>query len=184
MKDIYDFAFPVINLGDDILLEEINTSYNVDFYNYLNHENVRGFLSEGDLPSSETSATMELGYWQSLFRTKKSIYWSIMDKKANKMIGSCGYNHWSRVHNRVEISYDLDYDYWGKGIMTTALRRITNFAFVKMKVIRIQATVSTENEKSIKLLERVGFNREGIMGKYAVLHDREHDCYMYGFIKN
>ena len=125
----------------------------------------------------------EIKIHRRIFYRKHSIYWGIVDKNNNKLIGTCGFNHWNRHHNRVEVSYDLDYSYWGKGIMTRSLTEIFKFAHQDMYVNRIQATVAIDNFSSIKLLERLGLKKEGILKEYGILHDIKTDFYMYGSVK-
>ena len=59
---------------------------------------------------------------------------------------------------------------------------MVDFAFEKMYVKRIQATVAVHNLASIRVLEKSGFNLEGLMVNYGVLKGESKDFYMYGKI--
>jgi ribosomal-protein-alanine N-acetyltransferase len=182
MSSIYS-SFPYFDLGDIILREIDPIDDALCFYNYMNSPQVAPFLADSDRPKDLEGAISELNYWHSLFRYKRSIYWAIADSSNDNIIGTLGFNQYSEVHRKVEISYDLDYNYWSKGIMTRALAKILEFAFEKMGVIRAQATVACHNERSIKVLERLDFEHEGRMRNYCILEGRPVDYYMYARFK-
>ncbi|WP_244897166.1 GNAT family N-acetyltransferase [Candidatus Coxiella mudrowiae] len=64
-------------------------------------------------------------------------------------------------HYRAEICYDLSRDYWDRGIMTKALRKVIEFCFKKIAVPRIEAITLKENSASIATLKKTGFSWEG-----------------------
>lgn len=175
-------SFPVINL-DTIILRELAISDVKDFYSYITHPEVARFLADEDAPKSKEEAVEELLYWLNLYRHKRSIYWGIAEGSSNKLIGTCGFNNWNPLHKRAEVSYDLARAYWGRGIMTHALREICNFAFNKMEVHRIQATVAYDNAGSLRVLEKLGFIKEGLMKKYCILQGLPTDYYMLSLVR-
>lgn len=172
--------FPQFDLGD-FMLREIKPEQDAEeFLLYINHSSVRKFLSSNDLPEDLDSAIKELRYWQSLFFYCRSFFWAIVEKKEDKIIGMIGFNSYSQEHSRAEISYDLSYDFWGRGIMRKSMAKVIQFAHEEMLVHRIQATVACNNERSISLLESAGFEREGLLRKYGCLGGEILDHYMYG----
>ncbi|MFN7039028.1 MAG: GNAT family N-acetyltransferase [Alphaproteobacteria bacterium] len=174
--------FPIINLAD-IRLREIVSNDTKSFYNYICNPKVSRYLSDDDTPSSLIEAEEELMYWANLYKYRRSIYWGITKANSGHLIGTCGFNNWNRTHKRVEISYDLSANYWGKGIMTKAVKTICDFAFTRMHAIRIQATVATDNYGSIKVLEKSLFKRDGTMRNYGILKGETKDFYMYSLVK-
>ncbi len=180
MTDDIFSRFPVIKLDDDFFLRRIavDSDY-LDFFDYINKPEVAAYLSADDLPKSSDTARVELGYWNQLFDRKSCIYWAIATRDSNKLIGTCGFNYWNKGRKRTEISYDLNHSYWGKGITTKAVQAIVDFALKNMNVQRVQATVAIDNMPSIKVLEKNGFKREGVMEKYGFLKDEARDFYMY-----
>lgn len=174
--------FPDIDLGE-IILREIKVTDAKDFFEYVSDENVRKYTEDEEIPASITSAENDLLYWINLFTFGRSIYWAIADAETNKMIGSCGFNYWNKQHGRLEISYDLNHNFWGKGIATKAVTAITYFIFNNTTAQRVQATVATDNERSIKVLERAGYTREGTIAKYFILKGVVKDGYMYAKVR-
>jgi len=139
------------------------------------------FLSNDHIPKNLESALDDLVYWYKLFVEKRSIYWAITDKN-DQMIGTGGFNHISFKNARAEISYDLDPDYWGMGYMSKSLNTILEFAKNQLELVRVQATVATDNHRSIKLLERCGLIQEGILKKYEIVAGQHKDYFMYSKI--
>ncbi|MCH9754082.1 MAG: GNAT family N-acetyltransferase [Alphaproteobacteria bacterium] len=174
-------SFPEIDLGD-VLLRKIHLEDIEDFFKYITHKEVVKFLADTDIPSNLDSAKIELMYWASLYERKRSIFWAISDKKDGKLIGTCGFNSWSRDHRRAEISYDLSCEYWNKGIMTKIVDAISKFGFDVMKVKRIQATIAIFNSGSVRVLEKCGYQREGVLKNFGIIHGKQEDYYMYSKI--
>lgn len=170
--------FPVLDL-DDIILREINDDDATDYFEYMSRPEMSSFLSEANFPKNLDQAFSELRYWGGLFRNKRSFYWAIALKQSNRLIGTAGFNTISIVHSKAEISYDLNFDYWGKGIMLKSIKNILKFADYKLQLMRVQATVITDNERSINLLQRCGFNNEGILRKFEVINSVHKDYFLY-----
>ncbi|MDP5110645.1 MAG: GNAT family N-acetyltransferase [Rickettsiaceae bacterium] len=171
--------FPALDLGY-IVLREIKEADARDYFEYMNNRAMEGFLTKENRPSGINEAMEEVKYWKSLFPQKRSIYWAIALKENDKMIGTAGFNLISFPNARAEISYDLNPEYWGRGIMLTSINAILKFADIALELVRIQATVIIDNERSIKLLERAGFKKEGLLEKYEVVEGQHKDYYMYG----
>ena len=170
--------FPALDLGD-IILREIEESDAQDYYEYMSNNAMEGFLTKENRPNSVEKALEEVRYWSSLFPQKRSIYWAIALKENNKMIGTAGFNLISFPNDRAEISYDLSPEYWGKGIMLRSINGILKFADIALELVRVQATVIVDNERSIKVLERTGFRKEGLLKKYEVVEGEHKDYFMY-----
>jgi [ribosomal protein S5]-alanine N-acetyltransferase len=170
--------FPVLDLGD-IILREITDEDGEAYFNYMSMPEMSPFLTEATKPKNVEAALEEVRYWGSLFRNKRSFYWGIAQKDNNTLIGTAGFNNISIAHLRGEISYDLDYKFWGKGIMLKSIKGILKFADFALQLVRVQATVIMDNERSVKVLERCGFSNEGILKKYEIVEGTHRDYYMY-----
>jgi ribosomal-protein-alanine N-acetyltransferase len=171
--------FPVLQT-ERLVLREIDPQQDLEpFYSYITDKRVNRFIAEDDIPRNIEDAALELGYWAGLFHKRHSIFWAISLKNNDKLIGTCGFNNWSRTHNRVEISYDLSHSHWGKGLMTEALTAICDYAFMIMQVNRIQASIAIDNVISQRVMEKLGFVKEGKMSEFGFLHGYKKDFYMY-----
>ncbi|MFX1514738.1 MAG: GNAT family N-acetyltransferase [Promethearchaeota archaeon] len=84
-------------------------------------------------------------------------------RSIQQLIGTVTFLNWSRNDRCAEIGYDLTKEYWGKGLMTEALEAFIRFGFEVMNLNRIEATTNVKNERSRKVLTRLGFVQEGIL---------------------
>lgn len=172
--------FPILDLGE-IILRELTGDDAEDYLSYMNKPEMHRFLTDNNRPTSIDEAEEELRYWSSLFRSKRGLYWGIALKSSNQLIGTAGFNTVSIMHQKAEISYDLDCAFWGRGLMLKSLKAILRF-IEYAGIIRIQATVIEDNIRSIKLLDRCGFMQEGLMKKYEIVQGVHRDYYMYAKI--
>ncbi|MEQ7004989.1 GNAT family protein [Actinopolymorpha sp. B17G11] len=98
-------------------------------------------------------------------------------------MGLFGFNSWERHHRRAAIGYDLRRNYWGRGIATEALAAILSFGFTRMDLNRVEAETIADNHASVRRLQRLGFQREGLRRAYTVEEDGTfHDSAIYGLL--
>lgn len=100
----------------------------------------------------------------------------------SEAIGSIGLVLGKDVHRfTAEMGYWLAEPFWGKGIMTNAVRSLTDWAFHELKLHRIFAEPYATNPASHKVLEKAGFIREGIL-RSSVFKDRKIlDQFLYSY---
>ena len=114
---------------------------------------------------------------------KTNFWWSISIKESNEFIGEAGLNLSKFKYRSGEVFYGLHPIYWGNGYGTEAVETILNYAFVDLNLHRITAGVATENLGSIKLLERVGMQREGKLRKILPIRGEWWDNYQYAILE-
>ncbi len=99
-----------------------------------------------------------------------------------EVVGSVGFHDIEKGF-KAEIGYWLARKYWGNGIVSEAVRIVTEFGFQKLKLRRIYAKVYSFNAPSMRVLEKNGYQLEGICKK-DVLKDRKlFDSFLYAKIK-
>ncbi|MGL2966295.1 GNAT family N-acetyltransferase [Flavobacterium sp. XGLA_31] len=87
-----------------------------------------------------------------------SIHWAIVDNLTNKVVGTCGYYR-GFDQGQGEIGCVLLPNYRGNGFMTHAIELAIKFGIKTMGLHRIWAATNKQNEKAIKLLERLDFKK-------------------------
>lgn len=87
--------------------------------------------------------------------------WGIYSKEDEEFIGTGGFHYLREKDGCVtaEVGFDLSKKYWGKGFMREVMQSLIQFGFQKMKLDVIDATVEQDNERSIGLMKRLGFNQ-------------------------
>ena len=86
-------------------------------------------------------------------------------------------------HNQAEIGYWLAEPYWGRGIITEAVQLLTRYAFESLGLIRVQAGVFSKNTSSMRVLEKAGYVKEGIMRNALIKKGVVMDQHLYAILK-
>ena len=115
----------------------------------------------------------------------KQYAFGIFLKDENKLIGEVSLSHISRGSlQRGLIGYSLDKQYNGKGYTTEAVCLAVRFAFDELKMHRIEAGVMLSNIGSMRVLEKAGFQREGIEKKGVKINGRWEDHQIFAKISD
>lgn len=85
------------------------------------------------------------------------IMWVIESKKNNIFIGTISLWNLSADKTKADIGFEILPDHFGKGIMQEVIPEVLNYGFNKMKLDIIEGEVDPKNIKSIKLMEKYGF---------------------------
>lgn len=101
-----------------------------------------------------------------------------------KVVGSIAVFRQNNIHFRTaELGYYLAEEYWGKGIMTEAVMQVCKYIFDNSDVIRIYAEPFAHNIGSCRVLEKAGFQFEGLLRANAVKNGAIIDMKMYALIR-
>lgn len=102
----------------------------------------------------------------------------------NIVIGSIGIFRQGNIHRQTaELGYYIAEEYWGKGIMTEAVKQICEYVFGNSDMIRIYAEPFAYNIASCRVLEKAGFQYEGTLRSNAVKNGKVIDMKMYSLLK-
>ena len=85
--------------------------------------------------------------------------------------------------HRARLGYWLAKPYWGRGLMTSAARRYVQYALDELDLARLTAEVFCWNTASIRVLEKVGFQREGRLRKHREKEGSLVDVFYYGLLQ-
>ena len=96
------------------------------------------------------------------YRAGKYHELAIVLRESGKMIGTCGLTSFDEQNCTAEIGYVISPDYWGMGIALEAASILMNFAFCELGVKRVEAKYIKGNERSLKIMEKLGMSFEGI----------------------
>ena len=103
----------------------------------------------------------------------------LFDRAApERVIGRCNFSEIVRgPFQACYLGYGVDREYEGKGFMAEALRRALDYVFTELRLHRVMANHRPENERSARLLQRLGFTREGYAKDYLFIdgHWTDHE---------
>jgi ribosomal-protein-alanine N-acetyltransferase len=99
-------------------------------------------------------------YWRKLFAEENGIRWGITLKGNDELIGSVGFKKISHRHLRADLGYELDPSQWNKGIMTEAVKLVTEYGMQRINLHSIEANITPSHLASKRILEKNGFEQE------------------------
>jgi ribosomal-protein-alanine N-acetyltransferase len=126
-------------------------------------------------------AEIRIREWHEWFLAKEDIPWGIFLRGQERLIGHIKYAYMRQYLGM--LGYHLDVEFWNRGIMTEVLKAVVRFLYGQTEAYRLQATVHPEHAASIRVLERVGFKREGLLRGRAYWHGHFLDLYMYALLR-
>jgi [ribosomal protein S5]-alanine N-acetyltransferase len=97
------------------------------------------------------------------FADKSLFQWGIERREDGEMLGTCTIFSIHHESMRAELGYCLRSPFWRRGYMGEALAALIDYAFATLKLRRLEADVDPGNAGSVRLLERMGFTREGLL---------------------
>lgn len=82
-----------------------------------------------------------------------------------------------------EIGYWIGEPYWGKGYSTETVRLLLNFAFEALNLLRVYTNIYEYNTGSMKVLEKVGFEKEAVIKSSVIKEGKIIDEHLYSIRK-
>lgn len=110
------------------------------------------------------------------------LRFAIARKSDNRLIGTAGFHTVSHVNQTAELAYDIHPEWWGQGIAIAVCSELVTWAHTCAATLRVQATVLETNPRSVRVLARLGFEREGLLRSYRLVRGMPGHFYMYSHI--
>lgn len=101
--------------------------------------------------------------------------WAICEKQSGKVIGSIGLHRDSKRRRNFNqcrmMGYVLSKAYWGQGLMTEAAKEVLRHAFEDLKLEMVTISHFSYNQRSARVIQKLGFHREGVLRKAFLRYD-------------
>ncbi|MBC3882212.1 GNAT family N-acetyltransferase [Undibacterium sp. LX40W] len=171
---------PQTGIGD-FVIRPVRTTDLADWYGYLQKEQVKALMS-WDVKSPEDLQQFIQSQWHN--PQQNQIKWAITDQSQDRLIGTLGFHSIDQQNESCEVAYDLNPNYWNRGIITQVCRKMTAWAHEEIKLRRIAASVMLENQGSRRVLEKSGYNLEGVMRSYRKVRGIHKDYWLLSSLRN
>lgn len=117
------------------------------------------------------------------FTKDKAVRWVIYHKNDKKIIGLISIYQIDRYHKFATLGSFLCRKYQKKGLMPEARKATIKYAFDMLGLNRLEAQVFEKNIPSIKMLEKLGFQKEGLLRENFMINNKLENSYMFSLIK-
>lgn len=153
-----------------------------DLASVISNKKIQDNLRDGlPYPYTEQDAT---DYISAMLSEDENETFAFAITIDNKAIGSIGAFRQKNIHRHTaEIGYYIAEEYWGKGLMTEAVKQICSYIFDKSNIVRIYAEPFSYNKASCRVLEKTGFLYEGTLRSNAIKNGKTIDMLMYSRLK-
>jgi ribosomal-protein-alanine N-acetyltransferase len=185
LSEVFSFdSMPTIET-DRVVLREIRRELDLNaLFDLFADVEVAQYTDTGPFKSMG-EATEVMDWIGEIFADCRGMRWALsLASDPDTLVGTAGYNQWDRGNNSAAIGYDLARRYWGQGLMTEALEAMLRFGFDAMSLNRIEADVTVGNDASVRVLEKLGFQREGLSRQRGYWKGSYHDLWLFSLLRD
>lgn len=167
-----------------LVMRELSPNESHDYFSLCsNIETMRpyGILAHKSLSDSENA----IAFLRNEFLEQRGMRFGIFLKANGQLIGDCGFWRFDNRRRRAEAGAKISPDFGQKGFMTEALKKLSEYAFLQLDLHAIEGNVAIDNVPSQRLVEKLGFIREGMRREftYCAYEARFKDSYLYSMLK-
>lgn len=165
---------------DRLVLRSFDPNDAVDVFAYAQSENVgpmAGWAPHKTLEDSRRVVDMFI---------REGDVWAVVEKKSGRVIGTVGLHRRGRrsVEGARELGYVLGEKYWGQGYATEACGAVLGYAFHEMNCPVVSVAHFPFNQKSKRVIRKLGFTYEGTLRRAVTLPDGSYaDELVYSLLK-
>lgn len=116
--------------------------------------------------------------------TGSAVRFFVKLRATRRLIGVVSLENCSSMHRVCQLGYWLHTSSWGQGLATEAARRVLDFAFLDMNANRVACAAGTENLRSLKVIERIGFQFEGVARQAEWVQGRSINHAVYALLRS
>jgi ribosomal-protein-alanine N-acetyltransferase len=178
----FDYSvFPTLET-ERLVLRELRPDDAEDLFAFRSDPYVQRYNSVPHQDIAESAAMIER--LATYYAHSEQITWAGALRDTDQVIGLYSLR-WEPGHQRAEIGYDLNREFWGRGLASEALQAMLAFAFDVLELHRVEAQTIADNHESTRLLRRFGFQLEGVRREYSLEEDGTfHGGAIYGLLRN
>lgn len=118
-----------------------------------------------------------------LARERTLFHFGVADHQADRIIGHVTLFKWDQEQRRAEVGYSIRRDHWGRGLGSEAVTTLIDFGFERLDLRRFEADADPRNAASMRVLEKLGFVREGYARERWEIEGEIQDAVCYGLLR-
>jgi [ribosomal protein S5]-alanine N-acetyltransferase len=144
---------------------------------------VTRYLSWGPNTEQDTREFLVRVAREASKQPRRNYELAVAYRDTDSVVGVCGLLSRAQDYSEFEIGYCFKRDAWGRGIATEVVRALLPFAFEHLCAHRVYARVDPDNPPSARVLERLGFRREGQLRKDTLVRGEWRDSMIYALLE-
>jgi ribosomal-protein-alanine N-acetyltransferase len=166
-----------------LLLRKLRTTDARDMFEYASDQEVARYTTwEAHTTVDDSAQFIEIIRAVYANESPSNWTWGVELKDTGKVIGTFAIWGWPQ-HARAEVGYAVGRAYWGRGLVTEAVREVLKFAFDTLGLNRIEARCVPENIGSARVMEKVGMTFEGLLREQMFIKGRFDDMKIYSILR-
>lgn len=99
-------------------------------------------------------------------------------------LGWCSLTGWNQDFRSAGLGFCFTQEAWGQGYATETARAVLQWAYAALDLNRVQAEADTRNAACARVLEKVGFVREGTLRQDCIVNGDMSDSWVYGLLRS
>lgn len=163
-------------------LRKMEVSDSPSLFNIWSDPDVTRFMNISSF-TDEAQVIEMIELFEDFAQAGEAIRFSMIERKSNEIIGTCGFNFIDYENAKAEIGYDLAKSHWGMGYAPEGIHALLTYAFEDLELNRVEAKVEPANVNSIKVLQKLNFTFEGCLRQYEKSKGNFIDVNMYSLLK-
>ena len=172
------WKLPVLTT-ERLLLRAVTLADAEAMFKYCSNDNVsRYVLWDTHQTLEDTKSFIEMA--MDAYEMREFYHWGI--EYNSQLIGTIDFVGINEYGGMGEVGYVLAEEYWNKGFVTEATKKIIDYGFDELGFVRIQARCIAENTASARVMEKTGMKFEGTLRKSMLVKGTHRDINMYAII--
>lgn len=164
----------------ELILEELSYKDLTKVHQLYSNPEVNRFSTIG-IPKSldETNEIIQIPILDQYNSSRKIFSWKVILKFTKDFVGIVELKRNIDQFKKGEICIKILPSYWNKGYATNVVTAINNFSFDVLALHRLEATIATENTAAIRVFEKAGYEKEGLLKRNLPIHKTWTDSYLF-----
>lgn len=173
-----------IVVNDQVHLSEFRSSDKHALIEHLNDRDIYDRTLRIPFPYTDAAADEWLALVAKITNQQGRQVQFAVRTADESLIGGFGFDGFQiGKSHRAEIGYWLAKPFWGQGIMTAVVQRICQHAFEEFGLVKLTAHVFTFNPASARVLEKCGFEQEGVLRKHFLKDGQFIDARLFAVLR-
>jgi [ribosomal protein S5]-alanine N-acetyltransferase len=153
-------------------------------HEYSSDPEVTRYMNWGPNTEEDTNRFIQRSIASQNEQPRMNFTFAMVLKSEDKLIGGCGVYVSNPINREALLGYVLHRGYWGRGYATETASALVEFGFNKLKLHRIFATCDPKNVASVRVLEKVGMQKEGLLRENYLVRGKWRDSLLFAIIEN